>query len=122
MKTVAEYRADLFVIASEFKTEDADELTKIDMLIGMAIEDYPASLPKYDRIVVYRVASQLRAAKLNAANVSGYQSVRAGSESVTYYSGSSIEGNTYLDELNKLLGVTDDGARRLFGARLGGVC
>lgn len=119
MKTVAQYRADLFVIAPEFKTTDPGKLADIDTLIGMAMADYDQNHPKYDRIVVYKVASQLRIARLAEANTTGYSSVRAGNESVTMHSGSSIEGNPYLMELNSLLGTDGSAGRVKFAQWMG---
>lgn len=120
MKTVAEYRDDLFVIAPEFLTEDTDELTRIDTLIEMAIEDYSSTLPKFDRVIVYAVAAQLRDNQLNAANSKGYSSVKAGTESVTYYSASGKEGNSYKIKLEELLGGAAVSARQ-FASHLGGI-
>lgn len=120
MKTVAEYKADLFIIAPEFITEDIDALARIDTLIEMAIEDYDSSLAKFDRVIVYAVAAQLRDSQLNASNSKGYSSVKAGTESVTYYSASGKEGNPYKVKLEELLGGKISSVRQ-FAAHLGGV-
>lgn len=115
MKSVSEYRADLFVLASEFKTEDAEELARIDTLIQWAIDKYSRSHPShadFDQIIILHVAAQLRKSQLNAANSKGYSSVRSGSESVTFYSASSKDGNSYADDLKELLGGESGGLRQ----------
>lgn len=124
MKTVAEYKQDLFVIAAEFQTDDAGKLERINSLINMALQDYShlQGLRNFDRIIVYAVASQLRESALNAANTSGYSSVKAGTESITMHSATGLEGNSYKAKLEELLpNGSQQTGRRSFGAHMGGV-
>jgi len=105
--TVEEIRTYLFIIASEFKTTDSEDIASIDTLISNSMSNHNINIlgiNKYKNAVAYDVASQL---SISGFKPVGSTSSTSTSQEVTKRKAGNIEISYSSNTVKKNINVTN---------------